>query len=100
MGDGSEHDLEHLAPIGARTGQDALVLDLADAVASSVGADGWPDRAASKARYNLACFHALGGRLDAARTLLRQALPAQPELRGFAATDSDLAALRAEITSL
>ena len=56
--------------------------------------------AAAYARYNLACFHALGGRLDTARELLRQALPADEELRGFAPTDDDLVALRDEIPSL
>ena len=60
----------------------------------------WPDRAAAYARYNLACFHALSGDLDAARALLRQALPGQEELRTFAPKDDDLIALRDEIPAL
>ena len=60
----------------------------------------WPDRAAAYARYNLACFHALAGDLDAARALLRLALPGQAELLDLAPTDDDLIALRDEIPAL
>ena len=78
----------------------ARTSELADAIASIVARDGWPTRAAAYARYNLACFQALGGSLDAARALLRQALPEEEELRGFAPTDDDLIALRDEIPAL
>ena len=68
-----------------------------------------PSRSAAFGRYNPACFHALGGRLDIhalggrldiARSLLRQALPAEEELRSLAPRDDDLIALRDEIPSL
>ena len=39
-------------------------------------------------------------RLDEARALLRQALPADEELRDFAPTDDDLIALRPELEAL
>ena len=65
----------------------------------STGATG-RTAAASVARYNLACFHALSGDLDAARALLRQVLPGNEELRDLAPKDDDLIALRDEIPTL
>ena len=100
MGNGSEHTLTHLAPIAARSGQESRTLELADEITAIIDRGGWPSRAAAFARYNLACFYALGGRLDEARSLLRQALPEQEELRTFAPEDDDLVALGAELPSL
>jgi hypothetical protein len=65
-----------------------------------VARGGWPPRSAAFAHYNLACYHALGGRLVEARALLRLALPDQEELQGFAPADDDLIALRDEIPDL
>ena len=100
MGDGPEHDLAHLTTIAARVGLSERVMALADATQALIDRGGWPSRAAAFARYNLACFHALGGRLELARDLLRQALPAEEELRGLALKDDDLSALRDEIPAL
>jgi len=100
MGNGPEHALAHLPSIAARVGLDARVLDLATTIETIVDRGGWPSRPAAFARYNLACFHALGGRLDEARSLLRLALPEQEELRTLAPVDDDLIALRDEIPSL
>jgi hypothetical protein len=100
MGNGPEHDLAHLPSLASRAGLEDRVTELAAAVEASVARGGWPPRSAAFARYNLACFHALGGRLDEARSLLRQALPGQEELQGFAPADDDLIALRAEIPDL
>lgn len=100
MGDGPEHDLGHLVGLAATDDVRTRVLGLADTTRALVDRGGWPARAAAYARYNLACFHALGGRLDIARALLRQALPGQEELRALAPTDDDLAALRDEIPAL
>ena len=72
-------------------------MELADTIEAILDRGGWPSRAAAYARYNLACFHALSGRLDVARALLRQALPEQEELRDVRAEDDDLVALRDEI---
>ncbi len=100
MGNGSEHTLTHLTPIAAAAGLGSRTLELADEITAIIDRGGWPARAAAYARYNLACFHALSGNLDVARSLLRQALPEQEELRGFAPTDDDLIALRDEIPTL
>ena len=100
MGDGPEHDLGHLGAFAARVGMSDRVLHLADLTQAMLDHGAWPARSAAFARYNLACFHALGGRTDTARALLRLALPEDEELRTLAPTDDDLLALRTEIPSL
>ncbi len=100
LGNGPEHDLGHLAQLAPTEALRSRVLGLADSTRAIVDRGGWPTRTAAFARYNLACFHALGGRLDTARALLRQALPDSEELRDFAPNDGDLAALRDEIPAL
>jgi hypothetical protein len=100
MGNGPEHELTHLSGVAARGGLEGRVGALADTIVTIVDRGGWPDRAAAYARYNLACFHALGGRLDAARDLLRQALAEREDLRAFAPDDADLIALRDELPTL
>lgn len=100
LGDGPEHDLGHLVQLAPTDALRSRVLDLAGATRAIVDRGGWPTRTAAYARYNLACFHALGGRLDAARALLRQALPDSEELRAHAPNDDDLIALRDEIPGL
>ena len=100
MGDGPEHDLGHLGQLATTDALRARVVDLADTTRAIIDRGGWPSRPAAYARYNLACFHALGGRLDVARSLLRQALPEQEELRTQAPQDDDLIALRSEIPTL
>jgi hypothetical protein len=100
LGDGPEHDLGHIGPLAAGAGLDSRVLHLADATAAIIDRGGWPSRPAAFARYNLACYHALAGHLDVARSLLRQALPAEEELRAQAPRDDDLIALRDEIATL
>jgi hypothetical protein len=100
LGDGPEHDLAHLGELGARVGLDSNVLALADMSLAIIDRGGWPARSAAFARYNLACFHALAGNLDVARSLLRQALPEDEELRTVAATDDELIELRDEIPTL
>ncbi len=100
MGNGSEHTLAHLTPIAAAAGLESRTLELADEITAIIDRGGWPARAAAYARYNLACYHALSGNLDVARSLLRQALPEQEELREFAPKDDDLMALRDEIPTL
>ena len=44
--------------------------------------------------YEVACFEATGGNLDAARTALDEAIAIEPRIEGWAAEDEDLAALR------
>jgi hypothetical protein len=100
MGNGPGHDLEHLVVVPGAVGVEDRVLALANALDALIDAGGWPSRPAAYARYNLACFHALGGRLDTARGLLRRALPEQEELRELAPKDDDLLALRDELPNL
>lgn len=100
LGDGPEHDLTHLGELAAQVGLESNVLALADTSLAIIDRGGWPARSAAFARYNLASFHALAGNLDVARSLLRQALPEDEELRTVAATDDDLLALRDEIPKL
>ena len=100
MGDGPEHDLGHLGPIAERVGKGSDVRALADRTLAMLDSGGWPPRSAVVARYNLACYHALAGNLDMARSLLRQSLPEAEDLRTLAPTDDDLIALRDELPSL
>lgn len=100
MGDGPEHDIAHLGSIAATVGLEDRVLALAELTRSLIDRGDWPDSSAAYARYNLACYHALGGRLDEARALLRQALPVNEDLRKHAPNDDDLIALRDELPTL
>lgn len=100
LGDGPEHDLGHLPALAATVGLESLVLHLADLAQAVIDRGGWPAPSAANARYNLACFHALAGNLDVARSLLRQALPEAEDLRELAPKDDDLIALRDEIPAL
>jgi hypothetical protein len=100
LGDGAEHTLGHLPPFAAGVGQQSRVLALADEHLAAIDRGGWPSTPDAVARYNLACFHALAGNLDVARSLLRQALPGQEHLQTLAPTDDDLIAVRYELPVL
>ena len=100
MGNGAEHTIIHVGSVADRVGLGSAVRDLSGQIEVIVDRGGWPPRSAAFARYNLACFHALAGRLDEARALLRVALPAEQDLRDFAPADSDLVALREELPEL
>ena len=100
MGNGAEHTIVHAGSVADRVGLGSVVAELAWQIQAIVDRGGWPPRSAAFARYNLACYHALAGRLDVARALLRVALPAEQDLRDFAPNDSDLDALRDEIPVL
>lgn len=52
------------------------------------------------AMYNLACYHALAGRLDEARSLLRVAFAKRPDLGEYSLQDDDLKSLRDELPDL
>jgi hypothetical protein len=100
VGNGPGHALEHLAAVSGAVDARSAVVALAEALDALIDKGGWPSRSAAFARYNLACFHALAGRLDAARALLHRALPEQEELRELAPKDDDLLALRDELPNV
>jgi tetratricopeptide (TPR) repeat protein len=76
----------------AQPAYDAGDYDRAVAIASEALAD-WPDH--PLVHYQLACYHALAGRLDEARRSLDIAFAGDERTRAWAAEDEDLAALRA-----
>ena len=100
MGNGAEHTIAHMGPVAKASGVPDRVMALATAIEGLLDRDGWPSEPAAVARYNLACYYALAGRLDKARTLLRLALPGQELLLELAPTDDDLIALRGELGDL
>ncbi len=63
MGNGPS-TADPLGPIAARAGHASRVLELATRSRRSSAAAAGRREPAAYARYNLACFHALGGRLD------------------------------------
>ncbi len=85
MGNGAEHTIAHMGPVAKASGVPERVTALATAVEALLDRGGWPAEPAAFARYNLACYHALAGRLDQARALLRLALPGQKVLAGVRA---------------
>jgi hypothetical protein len=102
FGNGPFHALPHFAwlqdagvPIdGARV--DQFAADLEEALRSIE----LPDVDSGTALYNLACYHALAGRLEEARSLLRVAFVKRPDLGEFSLQDDDLKALRDELPEL
>ena len=68
MGNGAEHTIIHAGSVADRVGLGSAVADLSGQIEAIVDRGGWPPRSAAFARYNLACFHALAGRLDEARS--------------------------------
>jgi hypothetical protein len=59
-----------------------------------------PDYDRAVGLYNVACAHAVAGRLDSARPLLRTAFGIRPDLAEFAKEDPDLVQLRDELSQL
>ena len=101
MGDGPEHDLGHLWIVAPTDDLRARVLGLAASTQAIVDRGGWPTRAAAYARYNLACFHALGGRLETSRgRSFARHCPDRRSSATYAPNDDDLIALRDEIPAL
>ena len=60
----------------------------------SEGLEEWPDHPVM--HYQLACYHALAGNNDDAIAHLARAIAADPEVKGWASSDSDLDELRAD----
>jgi hypothetical protein len=102
FGNGPFHALPHFAwlqdagvPIDvARVGRFASELE--DALRDTQ----LPDLDAGTALYNLACYHALAGHREEARSLLRVAFVKRPDLGEYSLEDDDLKSIRDELPAL
>jgi hypothetical protein len=65
-----------------------------------VNAEAIPGKARAVGLYDLACYHALSGAPDVARSLLRDAFRMDPELVEFSRTDEDLVSIRDDLDRL
>ena len=101
-GNSAAHALTHFAwLVQAGVGVDEKrVADFLDEHERHLGTARLPDADRGVALYNLACAHAVAGRLDRARPLLRDAFAARPDLAEFAKEDPDLVELGAELATL
>jgi hypothetical protein len=102
FGNGASHGMTHFGwLVDADIGVDlARVTAFVDDQERLLNARGLPDFDRGVGLYNLACAHALAGRLDRARQLLRVAFPLRPDLSEFAKEDPDLVELRDELPIL
>ena len=102
FGNGPFHAMTHFGwLVDANVGVDeegvAAFVDAQERLLDSVAL---PEADRGTGLYNLACAHAVAGRLDRARPLLRIAFRLRPDLTEFALEDPDLAALLDELPSL
>jgi len=102
FGNGASHAMTHFGwLVDANIGVDrARVSAFVDDQERLLRAEGVPDFDRGVGLYNLACSHALAGRLERARPLLREAFGLRPDLAEFAKEDPDLAQLRDELPHL
>jgi hypothetical protein len=102
FGNGASHGMTHFGwLLDANIGVDqARVSAFVDDQERLLSAEAVPDFDRGVGLYNLACAHALAGRLDRARTLLRIAFPLRPDLAEFAKQDPDLVELRDKLPTL
>jgi hypothetical protein len=100
FGNGASHALEHLPQLAHEVGDELAVDALAGELARLASSGSIPERDAATLVYNLACFEALAGRLDVARSLLPGAFRQRPDLLEWGLEDSDLAPLHDELAAL
>jgi hypothetical protein len=102
FGNGSSHAMTHFGRLlEANIGVDAArVAAFVDAQERALSSEGIPDSDRGVGLYNLACAHAVAGRLDRARPLLPIAFRLRPDLVEFAQEDPDLIELRDELATL
>ena len=102
FGNGAFHAMTHFlwlmqAEIGADRGRiEAFVNEVSDMTEGS----SLTERDRGTAIYNNACYYALAGDLDSARSLLVRAFRLRPDLVEFAPQDTDLTALWPELEAL
>lgn len=102
FGNGPLHAITHFgwltdAEIGVDEG---LVEHFIEAEERLLDTVALPDADRGTGLYNLACAHAVAGRLDRARPLLRVAFRLRPDLAEFAKEDPDLIEVREDLPSL
>lgn len=102
FGNGSAHAMTHFSwLVDAGIGVvEARVAAFADDQERVLKLEAVPDADRGIGLYNLACAHAIAGRLERARPLLRNAFRLRPDLAEFAKEDPDLVELRGELSSL
>jgi len=101
FGNGSSHGMIHFGwLVEANIGVDpARVAAFVDDQERALSVEAIPDSDRGVGLYNLACAHAVAGRLDRARPLLPIAFRLRPDLVEFAQEDPDLIALRDELAA-
>lgn len=102
FGNGGSHAMTHFgwlmdANIGVDQARVTAFVDDQERLLNTVGV---PDFDRGVGLYNLACAHAIAGRLDRARPLLRIAFGLRPDLGEFAQEDPDLIELHDELPTL
>jgi hypothetical protein len=102
FGNGPFHAATHFGwLVEAGVGMDAAAVEaFMDTEERLLAATSLPDSDRGAGIYNLACAHAVAGRLDRARPLLRDAFRLRPDLAEFAEEDQDLVELRGELSTL
>jgi hypothetical protein len=102
FGNGASHAMTHFGwLVDAQIGVDeARVAAFVDDQERLINAEALPDSDRGIGVYNLACAHAVAGRLERARPLLRVAFRLRPDLAEFATQDPDLVELRDELPTL
>jgi hypothetical protein len=78
----------------------ARVAAFEDEALRVVSAAAIPEKARAVGLYDLACYHALSGSPDVARSLLRDAFRLDPELVEYSHTDEELLSIRDDLDGL
>jgi hypothetical protein len=99
FGNGAAHALTHFGWLvqGDVGVNEQRVAAFVDEHERHLASPGLSDSDRGVGLYNLACAHAVAGRLDRARPLLRTAFELRPDLAEFAKEDPDLVELREEL---
>ena len=99
FGNGAAHALTHFGWLvqGGVGVNEQRVAAFVDEHERHLASPGLSDSDRGVGLYNLACAHAVAGRLDRARPLLRTAFELRPDLAEFAKEDPDLVELREEL---
>ena len=102
FGNGPFHAATHFGwLVNDGIGMDASAVEAyLDEEEQLLGGATLPDADRGAGLYNLACAHAIAGRLARAREPLREAFRLRPDLAEYATEDPDLITLRGELSEL